>query len=278
MAEDTLYLQLHKLSAVNSEEILDQILTTLWKTRRSGLSPPDKSRIQSLLSLPSLSELDPVLACLRSLIRKCVHENFNGDDLLKLFPPDLPLDLQSTLILLFQKYQSQWKEELSKEQHPLPRTSLSYQVKASAPSSFTPLSSSDIPTSLWPRQDDPITRINLSDFGASTPIIADTAGSHLAPLSIQQDDGPPDNLEVLPRLKSMTWTMENLNSAPANRVAIIHLKLQDYTKSASGEIEVKFQLTKDTLEAMLRSMTYISEQLSKMAETSLEPTQKKPKQ
>ncbi|KAK6243613.1 hypothetical protein QUC31_010022 [Theobroma cacao] len=278
MAEDTLYLQLHKLSAVNSEEILDQILTTLWKTRRSGLRPPDKSRIQSFLSLPSLPELDPVLACLRSLIRKCVHENFNGDDLLKLFPPDLPLDLQSTLILLFQKYQSQWKEEISKEQHPLQRTSLSYQVKASAPSSFAPLSSSDIPTSLWPRQDDPITRINLSDFGASTPIIADAAGSNVAPLSIQQDDGPPDNLEVLPRLKSMTWTMENLNSAPANRVAIIHLKLQDYTKSASGEMEVKFQLTKDTLEAILRSMTYISEQLSRMAEPSLEPTQKKPKQ
>lgn len=60
MAEDTLYLQLHKLSAINSEEVLDQILTTLWKTRRSGLRPPDKSRIQSLLSLPSLSELDPV--------------------------------------------------------------------------------------------------------------------------------------------------------------------------------------------------------------------------
>ncbi|CAL5435469.1 unnamed protein product [Camellia sinensis] len=56
------------------------------------------------------------LACLRSLIRKCVNENFTGDDILKLFPPDLPLDLQSTLILLFQKYQDQWKEEMSREQ------------------------------------------------------------------------------------------------------------------------------------------------------------------
>lgn len=61
MAEDTLYLQLHKLSAVKSEQILDQILTTLWKTRRSGLRPPDKSRFQSLLSLPSLPDLDPVI-------------------------------------------------------------------------------------------------------------------------------------------------------------------------------------------------------------------------
>ncbi|MBA0716094.1 hypothetical protein Golax_014960, partial [Gossypium laxum] len=114
MAEDTLYLQLHKLSSV--EQILDQILTTLWKTRRSGLRPPDKSRFQSLLSLPSLPDLDPVLACLRLLIRKSVHENFNGDELLKLFPPDLSLDLQSLLVLLLQKYQSQWKEELAKEQ------------------------------------------------------------------------------------------------------------------------------------------------------------------
>ncbi|XVF56748.1 hypothetical protein PTKIN_Ptkin06aG0144900 [Pterospermum kingtungense] len=225
MAEDTLYLQLHKLSAINSEEVLDQILTTLWKTRRSGLRPPDKSRIQSLLSLPSLSELDPVLACLRSLIRKCVHENFNRDDLLKLFPPDLSLDLQNILVLLFQKYQSQWKEEIAKEKRPQPRTSVSYQVKASAPPAFTPFPSSDIPTSLWSRQDDPTARFNLSDFGASTPIIADAAGSRLAPLSAQQVAGSPENLEVLPRLKSMTWTMENLNSAPVNRVAVIHLKV-----------------------------------------------------
>ncbi|KAK8636039.1 hypothetical protein V6N13_004749 [Hibiscus sabdariffa] len=72
--------------------------------------------------------------------------------------------------------------------------------------------------------------------------------------------------------------MENLNSAPANRVAIVHLKLQDCTKSPSEEIEVKFQLTKDAIEAMLRSLTYISEQLSNMAGTSSEPAQKKQKQ
>jgi hypothetical protein len=42
------------------------------------------------------------------------------------------------------------------------------------------------------------------------------------------------------------------------------LQLQDYNKSPLGEMEVKFQLTRDTLEAMLKSMTYISEQLSSM--------------
>ncbi|XP_039006154.1 uncharacterized protein LOC120133691 [Hibiscus syriacus] len=116
MAEDTLYVQLHKLSSVKSEEIMDQILTALWNTRRSGLRPPDKSRFQSFLLLP---DLDPVLACLRLLIRKSVHENYNGDDLLKLFPPDLSLDLQSLLVLSLQKCQSKWREELAKEQSSL---------------------------------------------------------------------------------------------------------------------------------------------------------------
>ncbi|XP_039006061.1 protein FAR1-RELATED SEQUENCE 3-like [Hibiscus syriacus] len=162
--------------------------------------------------------------------------------------------------------------------HSLPRTSVSYQIMANTPPSFTAFPSSDIPTSfLWPCQHDHSSRINLGDFGAS-PIIADAPGFHLAPLSMQQDADPPGNLEVLPCLKSMTWTMDNLNSVPANGVTIIHLKLRDYTKSPSDEIEVKFQLTKDTLEAMLRSLTYISEQLSNMAGTSSEPAQKKQKQ
>ncbi|XP_062077377.1 uncharacterized protein LOC133782178 isoform X2 [Humulus lupulus] len=41
-------------------------------------------------------------------------------------------------------------------------------------------------------------------------------------------------------------------------------ELQDNSKSSSGEVEVKFQLTKDTLDAMLRSMTYINDHLSGM--------------
>ncbi|KAJ6379789.1 hypothetical protein OIU76_016441 [Salix suchowensis] len=60
----------------------------------------------------------------------------------------------------------------------------------------------------------------------------------------------------------MTWTAENCNPSSANRVAIVTLKLQDYSKTSSGETEVKFQLSRDTVEAMLRSMTYINEQLS----------------
>ena len=40
------------------------------------------------------------------------------------------------------------------------------------------------------------------------------------------------------------------------------LQLQDYGKNPSGETEVQFRLTRVTLEPMLRSMAYISQQLS----------------
>ncbi|KAL5767732.1 hypothetical protein ACOSQ2_014515 [Xanthoceras sorbifolium] len=278
MEGETLYVHLHKLSSINSEEAVDQILTSLWKTRKTGLHPPQKSHLQALLNLPSPSQLDPVLACLRSLIRKCVRENFTSDDILKLFPPDLSLDLQSILILLLQKYQNQWKEEMAREQHPVPRTSVSYHVRTSVPPSFTSVPSSVISTPLWPHQDDPVTNFNHYDLGASIPVIADNTVARLSPMILQRDASPPDNLRNLPSLKSMTWTMEKSNSVPADRVAVINFKLQDYSKSPSGELEVKFELSKDTLEAMLTSLAYISEQLSNAAGTSSGSAQKKQKQ
>ncbi|XP_057782123.1 protein FAR1-RELATED SEQUENCE 3-like [Salvia miltiorrhiza] len=84
----------------------------------------------------------------------------------------------------------------------------------------------------------------------------------MAPVSLNRDGGHSDNMMILPCLKSMTWVMENKNSTPANKVAVINLKLQDYAKTPVGESEVKFSLSKVTLEPMLRSMAYISEQLS----------------
>ncbi|MFS7899618.1 putative COMM domain-containing protein [Helianthus anomalus] len=60
----------------------------------------------------------------------------------------------------------------------------------------------------------------------------------------------------------MTWVMENRNLPPANRVAVINLKLQDYKRTPASESEVKFQLSTVTLEPMLRSMAYINDQLS----------------
>lgn len=79
-------------------------------------------------------------------------------------------------------------------QHPLPRTSVSYQVKTSVPPSFTSFPSSEISTPLWPRQDVHNGRFNCSDLGTSTPIIADNTASHFDPVSVQHDVGPPDNL------------------------------------------------------------------------------------
>ncbi|KAJ8771651.1 hypothetical protein K2173_026828 [Erythroxylum novogranatense] len=267
---EALYQHLHKLSGVKEEESLDHLLTTLWKTRRTGLRSPDKSHFQSLLNVP---ELDPVLACLRLLIRKCVHENFTADDLWKLFPPDLSLDLQRVLVLLLQKYQNQWKEELIREK-PFPRTSVSYQLRSSVPPSSTSAPSSSTITSLWSRQDDPNHRFQNSGIAIS----ADTSASKFVPLFIQHEVEPPDSLPSIPRLKSMTWTIENPKYASANKVAIINLKLQDYIKSPSGEMEVKFQLNRDTLEAMLRSMTYINEQLSSMVGNCSDPAPKRQRQ
>ncbi|KAL5719451.1 hypothetical protein ACHQM5_012226 [Ranunculus cassubicifolius] len=196
--EESLLLQLHKLpNSSISEEILENIFQIIWKTRKTGLQTHDKSSIQSQLNLPS-SQTDSVLACLRLIVRKCVKEGLIGDDLLKIFPPGISVDLENIVVKILRKYQTQWKQEAANEQ------------------------------------------------------------------------------AILPHLKSMTWTMKNQKSKPTERVAIISLKLHDYTKSPSGEREVKFQLSKDTLEAMLTSMTYISNQLSNTGGSS-GPLQKRPR-
>lgn len=44
------------------------------------------------------------------------------------------------------------------------------------------------------------------------------------------------------------------------------IQLQD-TETTSGESDVKFQVSRDTLGAMLRSMAYIREQLSSVVST-----------
>lgn len=82
------------------------------------------------------------------------------------------------------------------------------------------------------------------------------------PVPLQQDDGPPENTVVFPCLKSMTWVMENKTSTPGNRVAVINLKLQDYSKNPSAEYEVKFHLSRVNVEPVLKSMAEVSEQLS----------------
>ncbi|KAL5830682.1 hypothetical protein ACOSQ3_016099 [Xanthoceras sorbifolium] len=126
----------------------------------------------------------------------------------------------------------------------------------------TSTSASDGTPLLWPRQDEMTRRFNLNDAGTPGQPVSDLNLPRMAPVSLHRDDVPSDNMVVLPCLKSMTWVMEDKNSTPGNRVAVINLKLQDYSKTPSAELEVKFQLSRVTLEPMLRSMAYISEQLS----------------
>ncbi|XP_021859486.1 protein FAR1-RELATED SEQUENCE 3 isoform X2 [Spinacia oleracea] len=122
-------------------------------------------------------------------------------------------------------------------------------------------SAADTPL-LWPRQDEVTRQFNLNDSAILPHHVSGMNLLRMAPTSVQRDDGPSDNMVVLPCLKSMTWVMENKNSTPANRVAVINLKLQDYRKNPAVESEVKFQLSTVTLEPMLKSMAHISEQLS----------------
>ncbi|XP_055829622.1 protein FAR1-RELATED SEQUENCE 3 isoform X2 [Solanum dulcamara] len=158
----------------------------------------------------------------------------------------------------------------------------------------TSTSASEMTPLLWPRQDEMTKRFNLNDTGSPARAVADLNPQRMAPVSLHRDDGHADNMlqdyirtpsresevkfqlsqvTLEPMLKSMAYISEQL-SAPANRVAVINLKLQD-TETTLGESEVKFQVSRDTLGAMLRSMAYIREQLSNTVESQLEIPAKK---
>ncbi|XP_014505327.1 protein FAR1-RELATED SEQUENCE 3 [Vigna radiata var. radiata] len=126
----------------------------------------------------------------------------------------------------------------------------------------SPTSTADTNPLLWPQQDEITKRFNLND--ASTPVqsVADLNLPRMTPVSLQRDDGTPENMVVYPCLKSLTWVMENKTSTPGNRVAVINLKLQDYSRNPSTESEVKFNLSKVTLEPLFNHMVNIRDQLS----------------
>lgn len=50
------------------------------------------------------------------LILKCVGENPNKDGVQKLFPSEVPTELQKLLSILLLKYLQEWREDLAKEQ------------------------------------------------------------------------------------------------------------------------------------------------------------------
>lgn len=57
-----------------------------------------------------------LLVCLRVLIRRCVNDNINRDEIQKLFPAEVLPELQRLLTLLLQKFQKEWREDISKDQ------------------------------------------------------------------------------------------------------------------------------------------------------------------
>ncbi|CAL9205304.1 unnamed protein product [Musa hybrid cultivar] len=179
----------------SSKESVEYILQALWRTRKTGLDAADRAIIRDMLHLPSDSDLDPLLVCLRMLIRRCVYENISKDEIQKLFPPEVLPELQRLLTLLLQKFQREWREDVLKDQ------------------------------------------------------------------------------VSLPRLKAMTCNVVNQNQDSVEHVAVMNLKLQGDTQSSSGETQVKFQLARDTLETMLKSMYFIRDQMSSGDATSNGPGQ-----
>ncbi|KAJ6840070.1 COMM domain-containing protein 9-like [Iris pallida] len=197
MASDpnrTMWSHLPLLVRSRSKESVEYILQALWRTRRTGLDAADRQIVRDVLQLESESDLDPLLVCLRMLIRRCVYENIAKDDIHKLFPQEVAPELQRLLTLLLQKFHREWREDVLKD-------------KVS-----------------------------------------------------------------LPRLEEMTWNMVNHDSESTDHVAVINLKwnlqLQGDTQPTSGDTEVKFQLAKDTLETMLKSMYHIRDKLSNVDNTS----------
>ena len=49
------------------------------------------------------------------LIRRCVYENVNKDEIHRLFPAEVSPEMQRLLTLLLQKFHSEWREDIQKE-------------------------------------------------------------------------------------------------------------------------------------------------------------------
>lgn len=50
------------------------------------------------------------------LIRRCVYENNNKDEIQKLFPEEVLPEIQRLLTLLLQKFHKEWREDIAKDQ------------------------------------------------------------------------------------------------------------------------------------------------------------------
>lgn len=114
--ECSLWSHLPLILQSDSKESLDYILQTLWRTRKTGLEPSDRATMCDILHTSNQThELDPLLVCLRTLIRKSVSEKFTNDDISNLFPEEVSPELKRLLTLLLQKHQREWQEDVTKD-------------------------------------------------------------------------------------------------------------------------------------------------------------------
>ncbi|GJN15639.1 hypothetical protein PR202_gb02573 [Eleusine coracana subsp. coracana] len=105
------------LARAGSKESVEYILQALWRTRRTGLDYADRALARDILQLSDDADLDPLLVCLRILIRRCVNENVAKEDIPKLFPREVSPELQKLLTLLLQKFQSSGRKTLQRIRH-----------------------------------------------------------------------------------------------------------------------------------------------------------------
>ncbi|KAL5973051.1 hypothetical protein ACLOJK_039858 [Asimina triloba] len=121
MDNESLWGHLLLLMQSNSKESVEYILQALWRTRNTGLDSADRAIIREMLQLHNDSDLDPLLVCLRILTRRCVYGNYSKDEFHKLFPQQVPPELQRLLTLLLHKFQQEWTQDALKDQVSLPR-------------------------------------------------------------------------------------------------------------------------------------------------------------
>ncbi|MQL80786.1 hypothetical protein Taro_013234 [Colocasia esculenta] len=218
------------LVQANSKESVEYILQALWRTRKTGLDAADRAILRDMLHLHSDGDVDPVRSQPTS-------------------SPFLPLGNSSLLVCLRMLIRrcvhgNTGRDEIQK---------------------------------LFPEEVSPelqkLLTLLLQKFQREW-----------------REDAHRDQVSI-PRLKAMTWIMANQNADSSDHVAVLSLKvpnashsapfffnfhlapalcvqLQGEAHSLSRDTEVKFQLTKDTLETMMRSMYIIRDQFSSPADTA----------
>ncbi|KAI4330570.1 hypothetical protein MLD38_028849 [Melastoma candidum] len=268
--------ELHKLASA-TQETIDELLSALWSTRKTGLRPPQLSHFQSLLNLSTSSQLLPLAACLRSLIRRCVYEGCDDADVMRTFSPDLPSHCAKAVASSLRKGVSVWKEELGREESMGMRRELPREVKTSLSPYFSNslLSGGVSPAGTF--QDDPVFGFSSRTRGTSLACAVDSVLLNSSPLSKQHDEDAAADTAPIPYISSITWTLVKQKRKGSN-VAVVTLKLQDRSNSPPLEKEVKIQLTTENVEEMYKSLGQIVEEFSTVDETSVQPLEKKQKQ